>query len=128
MIEPEEISKKLEELYQRLIRQRMLPKGKKWKGDWPGWKYNVTWYPDTNGVYILWQNDHGVAGSQPPIYVGEGILGPRIWESFQIRANWHFAQLIVDDLISGEPRECKFWRKVLERFCILALDPLDNRD
>ena len=128
MVEPKVITKKLTELFQRLMKQPMLPRGKDWKGNWPGWGHNVTWYPDGNGVYILWENDRGLAQDNLPIYVGEGLLGPRIWESFKIRPNWEFAQLITDDLISSESRECKFWRKALERFCILALDPSENKD
>jgi len=128
MIKLEEVASKLTELCERLLKQPMLPKGEKWEDDWPRWERDVTWHPDSNGVYILWQSDRGIADSNPPVYVGEGALGPRMWRSFYERSDWHYAQMIVDDLISGDSRKCKFWRKALERFCVVALDPRDNKD
>lgn len=123
----EEVASKLTELYERLLKQPILPKEGKWKDDWREWEREVGWHPDSNGVYILWENDRGIANNKPPVYVGEGILGPRIWKSFYSR-EWSHAQMIVDELISGNSRECRFWRKALERFCIVALDPQDNKD
>jgi hypothetical protein len=58
--------------------------------------------------------------------VGEGHLGPRIWESFGKRPDWTQAQLLIKPAISGESLECLRTRKLLERFAIAALKPRDN--
>lgn len=128
MIEAKKIADELVELYHRLLAQPLLPKGESWADEWTDWELNVTWYPDKNGVYVLWPMKPTESYKTPPIYIGEGLLGTRIWESFNNRPDWYSAQMIVDDLISGNTREHKFWRKALERFSILALTPRDNVD
>ena len=54
---------------------------------------------------------------------GEGIIGHRIWESFTKRKEkWGFAQILTVEKL-GDAR----WRKALERFAILVLEPVDNK-
>ena len=119
---------KLSDLFDLLLNKRLLPKGSEWKDEWPGWDRGKTWHPEKPGVYILWETEIGLQGGRPPIYVGEGLLGPRIWESFKKRPGWNYAQLLTHDLISGDSLESQFWRKALERLCILILEPVQNRD
>jgi len=128
MMDEKEVAKNLTELYQRLLNQPLLRKGGEWKDDWPGWERGITWHPDKAGVYILWESEDGVQSNSPPVYVGEGLIGRRIWESFQTRSDWQYAQILTDNLISGDSRGCRFLRKALERFCIVALDPHGNID
>ena len=128
MMYEEEVAKNLTELYQRLLNQPLLRKGSAWGDDWPGWERGVKWYPDKVGVYILWESEDGIKSNLPPVYVGEGLIGPRIWDSFHTRPDWQYAQILTDNLISCDSRECRFLRKALERFCIVALDPHDNID
>ena len=121
MRNPENIVRRLTELFQRLLKEPMLKKGGDWKDEWLGWDL------DRKGVYILWRRDDDINKNIPAVYVGEGILGPRIWDSFYNR-DWQYAQMFTDDVISGDSKECRFWRRALERFCILVFEPEDNID
>lgn len=122
MRNPENIVRRLTELFQRLLKEPMLKKGEKWKDDLPGWGDL-----DRKGVYLLWRRDDDINKNIPAVYVGEGLLGARIWESFYNKnRDWQYAQLFTDDVISGDSKECRFWRKALERFCILVFEPKDN--
>ena len=114
----------LAELYQKILAQPLLPKGASFHDDWPGWGI----FMEKSGVYILWATAGGINSGQPPIYIGEGMFGPRIWEHFRERPEWTHAQMLPDDVVPGTERERQFWRKALERVCILALDPVQNRD
>lgn len=124
----EQTLEKLSVLFNLLLNNPLLQKGTEWKVDWPGWDRGKTWHPEKPGVYVLWESESGLQGGHTPIYVGEGLLGPRIWESYNKRLEWNYAQLLTHDLISGDSQESQFWRKALERLCILILEPVQNID
>jgi hypothetical protein len=114
------------ELYERLIAMPALKKGLEWKGEWPEWERGKTWHPEACGVYVLWETQDDRTDGRAPVYVGEGRLGDRVGASFRARPSWQYAQIFVDPLISGNDKESCFWRKALERFCILVLEPKEN--
>ncbi|MFC1580080.1 hypothetical protein ACFL4N_04140 [Thermodesulfobacteriota bacterium] len=118
----------LEKLYEKTLSQTCLKKGDKWEGNWDDWEIGKDWLPDHFGVYVLWETSGCHKEGKRPVYVGEGILGLRINESFNRRQGWHYAQMLVDERISGNSRECQFWRKLLERFLIVVLEPIENVD
>ena len=75
MRNPENIVKRLTDLFQRLLKEPMLKKGEKWKDDdWPGWE------PNRNGVYILWRRDDDICGSDSSGFIlgdlPETVVGP----------------------------------------------------
>lgn len=125
---PEVVAHTLLELHHKLLSAPKLKKGAEWRGYWAGWDSGQNWFPEKQGVYVLWACTEDFESGVVPVYVGEGYLGPRIGESFVSRPTWNFAQMLVDDQISGNTREHQWWRKTLERFVILALQPADNRD
>ena len=131
----EEVAETLQALYKKLLKSGLVRKGLRWEDAWEGWRRGSTWLPEKKGIYVLWASarDDPVTGrtsvtGESPIYVGEGQLGPRIWESFVNRKEWNYVQVLVDDRISGDDQICRWWRKALERFVIVAVRPRENRD
>jgi hypothetical protein len=84
------------------------------------------WEGNWIGVYVLWEKEDDYVRQRSPVYVGEGIIGKRIWDSHQTRKNWRHAQILTHELISGGTLQQTRWRKLLERFLIVTLEPLDN--
>ena len=128
-LEAEKAAQHLLGLANRLFLSPRLKKGKTWSDKWPGWEKGKNWEPEKNGVYVLWKNAADAKKGVPPLYVGEGHLGPRIWESFRNRPTWEYVQMVVtDDQTSDQDNQARFWRKTLERFAIVVLKPTDNKD
>jgi hypothetical protein len=123
----DDCTKRLLALHSRLLAAPLLPKGTEWKGEWPEWKHGETWHPGACGVYVLWETAGGARDGKPPVYVGEGQIGRRVWDSFHSRPAWQYAQILTDELISGTDDDDARWRKAFERFCILVLQPTENR-
>jgi hypothetical protein len=121
----ESTAAQLIELQKLLLARPMLRRAENWSDcfleDSPD-----NWCGDWTGVYVLWKSQDDFAKGGRPVYVGEGILGSRIWDSFQNRKKWHYAQVLNHPLISGNSQECLRWRLALERFLILTLDPEEN--
>jgi hypothetical protein len=118
------VSEQLQDLFERLMGQPKLKRGSEWKGDWDGWQADK-WRADCCGVYVLWQNEDDLEQGNPPVYVGEGITGTRIWDSFRSRADWQFAQILYHDTLTGD--QGLNWRLLLERFAIVVLRPKENK-
>ncbi len=127
MTDATEVAQTLVILYREVLAAPLLQRGDSWADDWPGWKRGVTWKPESLGVYVLWPDSGGIADGVPPIYVGEGGLGPRVWWSFLDRPSWRFARMLTHTLISGETQEATSWRRLLERYLIVVLQPQENR-
>ena len=123
-----QVAETLLALHEKLMASPMLKKGAEWKDDWEGWDRGTTWQGEKLGIYLLWGSEGAPASGEAPVYVGEGQLGKRINDSFHGRTTWNYAQILVDDRISGTSKLCKWWRKALERFVILALMPEENKD
>ena len=121
----------LTRLSKQMLEQPMFGRPAKWSepfiGQTPG-----SWDGNWLGVYVLWGNQDDLKNGIPPVYIGEGGLGNRIWESFQ-RANlqvnpreWNYVQFLKHDQISGSDREHTRWRLALEHFLIVLLEPEAN--
>ena len=125
--DPASVAANLVEMYQPLLSSPMRKKGKEWnREDWPGREPDQTW--SKVGVYMLWASEDDPKVGVPPVYVGVGQIGWRVGESFHKRKTWYFAQVLADYLISGDDLDSRFWRKALERFCIVVLQPTENKD
>jgi hypothetical protein len=127
MTTAQEVACKLLELQNLLLRKKCLvcKSAEPWRNcltEYGPEEWDGNWI----GVYVLWENEDDFCRQRPPVYVGEGIIGTRIWESHQVRKNWQYAQVLIHDLISGGTPEQMRWRKLLERFLIVTLDPRDN--
>ena len=122
--DPSIVSDQLTNLFERLIGQPKMRRGSDWKDKWDGWDGDK-WQSSCCGVYVLWRNEDDLEKGNRPLYIGEGISGTRIWESFQRRADWHFAQILYDDKLTSVA-EGMDWRRLLERFAIVVLDPEQN--
>src|SRR5687768_5026099 len=77
MLEPQSVASEVCELFERLLKQPKLERGKEWKGKWEGWNQE-TWQPNCCGVYLLWYGHDDLEQNIAPVYVGEGITGTRI--------------------------------------------------
>lgn len=117
---------KVTNLFDLLVQRPMLARGAEWGKDWPGWD-NETWQPTRLGVYIFWRDEYDLANGNPPVYIGEGQIGRRVWTSEAIRDKWQFAQILYHDDISGPSVTCLNWRRLVERFAIVVLNPEENR-
>jgi hypothetical protein len=113
----------LQHLFELLIGRPKLKRGLEWKAGWDGW-IEDQWQPDCCGVYVLWRNEDDLEQGMPPLYVGEGITGTRIWDSFQTRHDWQVAQILYHDKLSGS--DGINWRRLVERFAIVVLNPEEN--
>ncbi len=122
--DPAAVSEQQRVLFELLIKQPKLRRGGEWKGTWDGWN-DDTWRGDCCGVYVLWRNEDDLEQGRRPVYVGEGISGTRIWDSFQRRAEWQFAQILYHDKLTAADDGLD-WRRLLERFSIIVLDPEEN--
>lgn len=122
-----DVAKQVEELAALVLASPYLKRAEAWSDCFVGATPDQ-WDGNWIGVYILWKSDREYTEGKPPVYVGEGILGTRVWESFQKRKDWQFAQVLTHDLIGSESKECRWWRKLLERFLIVMLEPKDNID
>jgi hypothetical protein len=121
----QEAIERLGELFRSLINQPMLKRGDEWQGKWPGWEQPY-WRGECCGVYVLWKDAHDPENDIPPVYVGEGLTGVRVWESFHSRTDWMFAQILYDEVLD-EVNQGLNWRRLLERFAIVVLNPVENR-
>ncbi|MBN2160249.1 MAG: hypothetical protein JW807_12700 [Spirochaetes bacterium] len=128
-MDKDDVYRNLIKLFDEILAQPFLKKGAEWAGkSWPEWDEGKTWKPEENGVYILWNEKTDNSKGIQPIYIGEGITGKRVWDSFQKRVNWHYAQILYSDIISNKTKEATQWRKLLERFCIVVLNPIENKN
>lgn len=120
----ESVTQSLHLLFDRLIKCPMLKKGNEWKGQWEGWDES-TWVGHRTGVYVLWKSDTDPGTGTQPVYIGEGITGTRVHDSFNSRKEWNYAQVLYDEKFDDETEGPK-WRLLLERFAILVLNPQKN--
>jgi len=104
----------LENQLQELRNSKLIEKNK--DGKFEEWNHALT---NKNGVYILWDNKP--CETERPLYIGEGVIGRRIWEHYYKKPSWNYLQYI-----SSDDLQTKELRKLFERYCIVIYDPKDN--
>ena len=82
----------------------------------------IAWYWP---VRMRWNADSDPSSGVRPIYIGEGITGTRIHDSYHSREDWNYAQVLYDERFNDKTNGTK-WRLLLERFAMLVLDPMEN--
>lgn len=104
----------LENQLQALRNSNLIEKNR--DGAFENWDHHFT---GENGVYILWEDEPDII--EKPLYIGEGIIGNRIWNHYHNKPSWKYLQYISTDDLQN-----KNLRKLFERYCIVVYEPRNN--
>jgi hypothetical protein len=121
----EEVARQLTDLYALLLQKTFLRRAESWRKCFTEYGRDE-WNGEWIGVYVLWENEDDFQNARKPVYVGEGVIGDRLWVSFQERPSWRLAQLLTHDLISGNGLDHQRMRRLFEQFLFVTLEPIEN--
>ncbi len=113
----------LQELFEKLVNSEKYPNGRAWdRKSWAGWtKYNGH-IPRIPAVYVFYSSNE-----KKPVYIGQTIdLGKEL-NRYKYR-NWDFIRFIDFTEFEFEQIPQDKMRKLLERFAITVLKPIENID